>query len=193
MQPTQPEPHNLSDQSVSPQIPIQPVIIQPSLPQQPAMISATDQTAKTNSIQGKRIGAAIVDLLLIFFVLSLTGQGGFIMLKLSSTGYAIVTGPGVYLYGLKGLITVICITLYFVVFETIKGATIGKMAAGITVVQVDGSKTTFKKALLRNVVRLVDGFPYVIPYVLGMIIMAVTKKHQRIGDKIAGTIVVTKH
>lgn len=78
-------------------------------------------------MNGKRIGAALIGLVLIFILLSLTNQGGLLEFSFSASGYNIHAGPIISLVGLKGLITVIVIALYFIIFEAIKGAIIGKL------------------------------------------------------------------
>lgn len=152
-------------------------------------LSTTEQVLNTH-VDGKRVAAGIVDLVLVFVLLSLTDQGGFINFKFGSGGYSVTAGPIVSLWGTKGTITTIVIALYFILFETFKGGTIGKLAAGIKVVREDGSRITFNQALIRNLLRIVDGFPYFIPYLLGMIVMATSPRRQRIGDKLAKTLVI---
>lgn len=141
-------------------------------------------------VDGKRVSAALIDLLLIFIILSLTDQGGFLEFKFTSSGYSMNAGPIISLSGLKGLMTVIVIALYFIILEATKGATIGKLAAGIKVVKADGTKLGIGGVIVRNISRIIDGFPYAIPYLLGMIVMATNKKRQRLGDKFAHSIVI---
>ncbi len=69
-----------------------------------------------------------------------------------------------------------------------RGKTVGKMAARIRVVQVDGRPITLASALVRNLLRLVDLLPAV--YAVGATSIFVTKRAQRLGDLAAGTVVV---
>jgi len=64
------------------------------------------------------------------------------------------------------------------------------LAAGIKVVKDDGAKLSVGGVIIRNICRIIDGFPYVIPYLLGMVVMATNKKSQRLGDKFAHSIVI---
>ena len=59
---------------------------------------------------------------------------------------------------------------------------------GIKVVSIDGSSVTFRRSVLRNFVRIIDYLPN--SYLLGAISIFATKHHQRIGDLVAGTIVI---
>ena len=67
-------------------------------------------------------------------------------------------------------------------------ATVGKLAVGIQVTDVDGGKLTFVKALLRHIGKIISGFVIFIGY----IIAAFTEKKQALHDFIAGSIVVKK-
>lgn len=71
------------------------------------------------------------------------------------------------------------------------GRTLGKMALGIAVVRDDGTPVTFLAATIRNVVRLVDLLPGL--YTVGLVAALVTKRTQRLGDLVAGTLVVRRN
>lgn len=68
------------------------------------------------------------------------------------------------------------------------GQTPGKRAVGIRVVRQDGGSITAAAALIRNVMRVVDGLPAY--YIIGMVTMLVDRRCRRLGDLAAGTIVV---
>ena len=73
----------------------------------------------------------------------------------------------------------------------ILAATVGKMAMGLRVVKAaDGSPISWGESIIRNLLRIVDALPFF--YILGMILIAVTAKKQRVGDLAASTIVVKK-
>jgi uncharacterized RDD family membrane protein YckC len=84
------------------------------------------------------------------------------------------------------------VILYFVLLEGIAGATIGKFVTGIRVVNEDGTKLGWSAAVVRNVARIVDAFPYVFPYFVGAIAVWASPIQQRCGDRWANTVVVTK-
>jgi uncharacterized RDD family membrane protein YckC len=80
---------------------------------------------------------------------------------------------------------------YPILSETFaKGQTLGKKALGIAVVRTDGSPVTFLAATIRNVMRLIDLLPGA--YTVGLVAMLATKRCQRLGDLVAGTIVVRR-
>ncbi len=78
---------------------------------------------------------------------------------------------------------------YFTLFETFwSGRTPGKRLVKIRVIQSSGRGIGFFEAMIRNLLRVVDGAPAV--YAIGVISVLVTRQHQRLGDLAAGTIVV---
>jgi uncharacterized RDD family membrane protein YckC len=81
---------------------------------------------------------------------------------------------------------------YFVVMEGAIGASIGKLLVGVRVVSVDGSKLGWGGAVVRTIARIVDGFPYVLPYLVGAIAVWSSPLQQRLGDRWAGSVVVER-
>ncbi len=77
--------------------------------------------------------------------------------------------------------------LYHSLLEGLWGKTIGKKICGIVVLKDDFSKCTIGRGFLRNVMRIIDGFSY---YLVAAVAMAGTMKWQRLGDIVAGTVVV---
>ena len=78
---------------------------------------------------------------------------------------------------------------YDVLFETFRsGRTPGKRAVGIRVVRLHGEPVNFTSAVVRNLLRLVDGLPF--GYLVGMICILASSKNQRLGDMAAGTLVM---
>jgi CAAX protease family protein len=76
---------------------------------------------------------------------------------------------------------------YFAFCEWRWGQTIGKNATGIEVRAIDrSSRLTFGQASIRNLLRLVDFF------LIGWVMIATDQRHQRLGDKAAGTVVLRK-
>jgi uncharacterized RDD family membrane protein YckC len=79
---------------------------------------------------------------------------------------------------------------YWIVCERLWGATIGKRAVGVRVVRESGARISWWQSIVRNVLRLVDGFPYLIPYLLGAGVAVTNAERRRIGDFAASTRVV---
>lgn len=78
---------------------------------------------------------------------------------------------------------------YFTLFEAFgNGRTPGKRAAGIRVIHQSGRGISFVESLGRNLVRAIDSLPAF--YAAGVLTMFLTKRHQRLGDLVAGTLVV---
>jgi uncharacterized RDD family membrane protein YckC len=70
------------------------------------------------------------------------------------------------------------------------GRTPGKRVVGIRVVSDQGVPITGAQAMLRNLLRAVDGVP--LAFVPGLASMMLTAKFQRLGDLAAGTMVVVE-
>jgi uncharacterized RDD family membrane protein YckC len=82
---------------------------------------------------------------------------------------------------------------YFAVFEWAWGGqTPGKRWLKLRVIREDGRPVTFWEAAARNIVRVFDMFPSVIfPfYSVGLVSVFVSSRDQRVGDFVAGTVVV---
>lgn len=79
--------------------------------------------------------------------------------------------------------------LYPVVFElSPMAATPGKRALGLRVVMDDGMPITLSASLLRNLLRVVDFLPLL--YAAGLLSMLLRQDFKRLGDIVAGTLVV---
>lgn len=113
------------------------------------------------------------------------------ILKFTVEAIAVVV---LYLFGEvgTGLIMLVIFMMewfYPVLFEVYRhGQTPGKLAMGIRVVQEDGTRIQWGPSMLRNLVRFVDFLPG--GYVVGLITMITTLRFKRLGDLVAGTMVV---
>jgi uncharacterized RDD family membrane protein YckC len=128
---------------------------------------------------GSRLAAQIVDgivLLVVFLLLGAAIFGGFTF----------------EVYGAEALsFQAVCALigfLYFIVLEGVQGATLGKMAMKIRVVREDGSPCGLGPSIVRNILRIVDVLPFL--YIVGMILIARSDQKQRLGDRVAKTVVV---
>ncbi len=78
---------------------------------------------------------------------------------------------------------------YFILFEILwNGQTPGKRWAGIRVIRQGGRPVDFLSVAVRNLVRVVDFFPF--GYLVGLVVMLVDSQARRLGDLAAGTLVV---
>jgi uncharacterized RDD family membrane protein YckC len=78
--------------------------------------------------------------------------------------------------------------VYFVVWEATTGRSPGKMAAGLRVVTTSGRPIGFGAAALRNILRAADALPT--GYAVGLVAMGLSPRFQRLGDLVAGTMVI---
>jgi uncharacterized RDD family membrane protein YckC len=78
---------------------------------------------------------------------------------------------------------------YFALFEAYwHGQTPGKRVMKLRVIKDSGRQITLFEALARNLLRVIDYLPSL--YLVGVITMLCNKRNQRLGDLVAGTIVV---
>lgn len=78
---------------------------------------------------------------------------------------------------------------YFTLFEALwNGQTPGKRVAKIRVIKDTGRPIGLFESMGRNLVRIVDMIPGM--YAVGMICMFMNRRQQRLGDMVAGTLVV---
>src|SRR5438045_2929261 len=82
---------------------------------------------------------------------------------------------------------------YFILFEWLwNGQTPGKRWLKLRVIRDDGRPLTLWKAIARNLLRIADAAPrFVLPvYSVGLIVIFLSGRDQRLGDMFAGTVVV---
>jgi uncharacterized RDD family membrane protein YckC len=92
-------------------------------------------------------------------------------------------------FGTAILIATAIQILYYSIMESSKyQATLGKLALGLIVTDMDGNKLDFWKAFLRQIGKIVSGMILFIGYIMA----GLTEKKQALHDMIAGTLVVRK-
>jgi len=110
---------------------------------------------------------------------------------------AIIMGGAYFIFSFGGLTgQAILMLLVFMVewfypvfFEMLRqGQTPGKKVFHLKVIHADGTPISWGASILRNLLRTADFLP--IGYVLGLITMVTTQHMQRLGDLVAGTLVV---
>ena len=88
------------------------------------------------------------------------------------------------------IIQFIVINGYFALFEWIwRGQTPGKRWLKLRVIREDGRPISFFEAMTRNLIRVID---FIVPpfYSIGLVSVFATERDQRVGDLVAGTVVV---
>jgi uncharacterized RDD family membrane protein YckC len=136
---------------------------------------------------GSRFLAIAIDTLIQIALYLLTGL---IFLLLLPEGFSIFTflpktlGPAIAIF-----IGFAIYWGYFALFESIwKGQTPGKRVAGIRVIKESGRPINAFEAIGRNLMRAVDVMPGI--YGVGLICMMLNQQSRRLGDFVAGTVVV---
>jgi uncharacterized RDD family membrane protein YckC len=145
---------------------------------------AQPPVAVAENVTGPRIVAALIDMVLLgmlFILMSIVFGEASASSDDGSSGFS------VNLSGAPFLLYLLVSFLYFFLLELHTGHTLGKMIVNIRVVAVDGRRTASKIAI-RTLLRIVDGLPFF--YLLGLVVVAVSRRNQRIGDMAAGTVVV---
>jgi uncharacterized RDD family membrane protein YckC len=135
---------------------------------------------------GSRFIAAIVDSLVIASALILLiFLAAYIIPALGAIGEKAANwGIGIFV-----LIIFLLFWGYFALSEAFgNGRTLGKRVARIRVIHKSGRGINFVEALARNLVRFIDYLPGF--YGVGVLAMFMSKRSQRLGDMVAGTLVV---
>lgn len=122
---------------------------------------------------GERIVAFIIDLVIML-------------------GYYIIAGfitslsfENMWFWAIVGL----PITFYALLSELLlNGQSVGKRVMGIKVISLNGNQATLGQYLIRWIFRIVDIWGSV--FVLGTVFIATTIRNQRLGDIVAGTILI---
>ena len=137
---------------------------------------------------GTRAVAAIIDYLICLgWSLALTVPTCFAVRAMPETTRSI-TAP--WLLAMYILLQFAVLWGYYVRFEGLAdGKTPGKRRQGLRVVQDGGYSVSFAASAVRNLVRFIDMQPLPF-YAVGILSAALSKSGKRIGDMVAGTIVV---
>ncbi|HLU52517.1 MAG TPA: RDD family protein [Acidimicrobiia bacterium] len=132
---------------------------------------------------GSRFGAAALDILIQGVLLLV------IVLVLSLAGTAVDPDFGLFLQGAGTFVLAVVIVGYYILFEGFNGGrTPGKAAFGIQVVSADGTPLTLGAVTLRTLMRLIDFLPAA--YAAGAVSIVASPRNQRLGDLVAGTVVI---
>lgn len=136
---------------------------------------------------GSRFVARIMDWLI-------KGLGGILILAVLGVFVALLTGAGAGRYSAllvaalisAGFLLAVAYDVYFEVRHN--GQTPGKRQAGIRVIRDGGAPVDFRSSCVRNLLSIADLLPAF--YLLGGFFVLVTRRHQRLGDMAAGTLVI---
>jgi uncharacterized RDD family membrane protein YckC len=78
---------------------------------------------------------------------------------------------------------------YFLVQEASWGRTLGEQIFGLRVVKINGEAAGWREALWRTVLRVVEVNPLLFGALPGGLAVTWSKRKQRLGDMLAGTVV----
>ncbi len=128
--------------------------------------------------------------LIAWALISLTGIGGAV--ENVGLDYVVSEMPK-WTLAIMILVLFLVFAGYFIFFEWLwNGQTPGKKLLKLRVIREDGRPITLWEALARNLLRIFDAIPgFVLPvYSIGLIAIFANTRDQRVGDIIAGTVVV---
>jgi uncharacterized RDD family membrane protein YckC len=114
----------------------------------------------------------------------------FLLIKDFSDAGSRLTSAPKWVVALLIILVFLLMSGYFVIFEWIwNGQTPGKRWLKLRVIREDGRPISFFEAAVRNLLRSFDIMPTPF-YSIGLISVFATEHDQRVGDLVAGTIVV---
>jgi hypothetical protein len=116
-----------------------------------------------------RAGAYIIDLLFCYLISYPVGVISGLFLGIALT---ILNRPFPLIPNQRSFVdyalTLLASTSYFIILESIYGATIGKYILGMRVIMVNGEHCTFTAAIVRGLLRYIDGLFFCIPAISAM-------------------------
>jgi uncharacterized RDD family membrane protein YckC len=145
-----------------------------------------------------RFVAVLIDWIIISVITSIInlpvtvgGAMNYVINVNNATGQVTISrGPSAAVLGWVVLIALAVPFLYYTLLQGRYGQSVGMMAVKIKVVNEDGSPIDYGAAAVRTVLMVIDAIPYFIPYLLGAILIWSSDQKQRLGDRIAHTIVI---
>ena len=131
---------------------------------------------------GSRALALLIDYLLWMVILTvLLAAFAFMQYQFSQ-----IPGSSNWIISIQALVFFVVYIGYFIFFETLwQGQTPGKRYAKIRVIRDDGRNAGLQQAIMRSLLRTFDDISS-----LGLIMILFTKQEKRLGDLVAGTIVI---
>jgi uncharacterized RDD family membrane protein YckC len=137
---------------------------------------------------GTRLAAALLDWFIV-------GVGEYLLFLLVISGLAAAELgnadwlPGGVLVATTLFLFAFAMFGYFIISETLwRGRTAGKAALGLRVVTKEGGQIRFRHAFIRGIFLLIDGLASIGS--VGVISILASRRSQRLGDMVAGTVVL---
>lgn len=126
---------------------------------------------------GKRMEAAFIDSLIIGLV--------WLIVSVASGRSPVHLTALLSYWSLAQL--VFLATAYYFVLEGLFAVTVGKSLLKLIVLQKNGDSCSLRASFKRNMLRVLDWLPFL--YIVGLIAAVSSADRQRIGDRLANTIV----
>jgi len=136
------------------------------------------------------VGSRFLAMLMDSLIQLVVGLSLFIVLLLVGFGLTgFLRDAGIWTLALLGLAFFVLYYGYFAFFEAVwNGQTPGKRYMGLRVIKEDGAPITVYDAVSRNLLRAIDQIPAL--YGVGILSVLMSRRSQRLGDFVAGTVVV---
>lgn len=146
-----------------------------------------EPTEDDANVAGRRLGARLLDVAFII--------GAYELVEAATGGEELIGPKFNALAPLPAALTLLLFLGIFVVFPFFleglwDGQSPGKWCLGIKVVQTDGAPCTIGASVLRNLLLLADWLPAL--YLGAVVSMAISSRKQRLGDRLADTVVVRR-
>ena len=143
---------------------------------------------------GSRLYAALIDLLICVFLFMAVAVATAILLPRDRIEAALRRDSSQALAAAVLIIAQFSIIWgYYLLFEALRdGQTPGKRLMKLRVIREDGRPITLWEAIARNLLRVFDAVPgFLLPiYSVGLIVIFLSNRDQRVGDIFAGTVVI---
>jgi uncharacterized membrane protein SpoIIM required for sporulation/uncharacterized RDD family membrane protein YckC len=157
-------------------------------------VETPEQVAFSYTIAGvgSRAAAALIDYAIvigIFILLAILWAQGLALLP-RGAGEWLAKVAEAWAFAFFVIVQFVLQWGYYILFEALRdGQTPGKKRLGLRVVQDGGYSVSFSASAVRNLVRILDMQPGFL-YGVGILSAAISKSGKRLGDMVAGTIVV---
>ncbi|MBL7260261.1 RDD family protein [Paractinoplanes lichenicola] len=140
----------------------------------------SQQTALNVHVTRRRIFATLIDGVVLSVVLNILGLVFDVKVPSGTLDLTTLSFGG-------SLLTAVVVLAYYIVLEGWFGRTAGKVVTGIRVVDENGNRPGFVSALVRTLLRLVDGIAV---YLVAFVVVVNSSRRRRLGDMAAKTLVV---
>lgn len=139
-----------------------------------------EQASPDVHVVRRRIFATLIDGVLLSLILNILGRVFDVAVPTGTLDLTTLSFDG-------SLLTAVVVLAYYIVLEGWFGRTAGKFVTGIRVVGEDGNRPGFVSALVRTLLRIIDG---ILAYLVAFIIVVNSSRRRRLGDMAAKTLVV---